>query len=40
MRDDELITEAALTLAVLDNHGSVQPIPDWMRWEPSKDGSE
>lgn len=30
-RDAETITEAKLTLAVLDANGNVQPIPEWMQ---------
>ena len=30
-RDSELITEAVLTLAVIDKNGNVLPIPDWMQ---------
>lgn len=27
---DEVLTEAHLTLAVIDGNGNVRPIPDWM----------
>ena len=30
-RAGQLITEATLTLAVIDRDGNVLPIPDWMR---------
>ena len=30
-RDGEILTQASLTLAVLDEAGNVQPIPEWMR---------
>lgn len=30
-RDGVVITEAMLTLAVIDRDGSVRPLPDWMR---------
>lgn len=30
-RGDEVLTQAELTLAVIDHDGQVRPIPDWMR---------
>jgi len=30
-RDGVVVTEAELTLAVIDRDGNVRPIPDWMR---------
>ena len=31
LRDEELLTEATVTLAVLDRDGNVQRVPDWLR---------
>ena len=30
-RDDEQLTDAKLTLAVIDRQGNVQKVPEWMR---------
>ena len=32
-RDDECLAVGHVTLAVLDRHGKVQPVPEWMRNE-------
>ncbi len=31
VRDGEVLNEAVITLALIDDKGQVQPIPDWMK---------